>query len=496
MRSRTYNLKNVLKAKVVLLLVIVLASCGGSPDIDGKKLEPTLHQPEAIQDQVLQCISPEEASTIGSAAYIYGYPLVSMEITRRVMTNVVTPEDAKAPMGQFAHIRTYPKATFKQHKAPDTDILSSTAWLDLKFEPYILRVPKVGSRCYFLPLLNAWSEIFASITPRMNGGAACDYAITGPGWKGTLPASIQEIKSPTNTVWITGRTHCCGSAEDYKAVHVIQNFYSLMPLSVYKQNTICTLPRGIVDPAIDMIHSVHEQIQAMDIETYFNFMTSLMKNNPGGPEDQSILSDMAKIGLFSDCTFSMAGFDQATVLAFQDVPKAAQAKIVNRAAQRDKLINGWVLIPYASETEDYLQRASQMYMGIRVALPEDALFAFTTHDLNGGPLVGTNEYIIHFAKEHIPPVHSFWSLAAYNDRYQLTPNALNRYNVHSEDMLKYNLDGSFDIYVQHNSPGPNKASNWLPIPHDAFVLMFRLYRPKDEILKGLWVPPSVIIDPF
>ena len=438
----------------------------------------------------------EEAGAIGSSAYIYGYPLISMEITRRMMTNVLAPDEVKAPMGQFAHIRKYPKASFKHHKAPDTDVLSSTAWVDLGAEPYILHVPKVGSRCYLLPLVSGWSEIFASITPRMNGGSACDYALTGPGWVGALPQSVQEIESPTNTVWITGRTHCCGSAEDYKAVHVIQNLYSLMPLSAYNQKAIYTSPRGIVDPSVNMNSPVHEQIQGMDIETYFSLLTSLMKNNPGGPEDQPMLNEMAKIGLTPGSSFSLSALDHETCVALKNVPKAACEKIVARAADRSALINGWVLIPHASDKEDYLQRASQAYMGIRVALPDDALFALTTHDLNGQPLMGNNPYIIHFAKEQTPPVHSFWSLAAYNDSYQLTPNALNRYNIHSEDLLKYNFDGSLDIYVQHDSPGPNKASNWLPIPPGAFVLMFRLYRPKDEILKGTWIPPSVIIDPF
>ena len=465
------NLTFALKPKAALLLVLFLFGTSSYAEV-------------------------EEASAIGAAAYIYGYPLVSMEITRRIMTNVITADEAKAPMGQFAHVRKYPKASFKHHKAPDTDVLSSTAWVDLRAEPYILHVPKVGSRCYLLPLVSGWSEIFASITPRINGGNAFDYALTGPGWKGVLPPSVQEIPSPTHTVWITGRTHCCGSAEDYKAVHIIQNLYSLMPLSAYNQKAIYTHPKGVVDPSVNMTTSVHEQIQAMDVETYFNLLTYLMQNNPAGPEDQPILKDMAKIGLIPGNSFSLAKLDHKTSIALQNVPQAALAKIVARASDRSKLSNGWVLIPHSSDTEDYLQRASQAYMGLRLALPDDALFAFTTHDLDGHPLRGDNSYIIHIAKEQTPPVHSFWSLAAYNDRYQLTPNALNRYNIHSEDMLKYNLDGSLDIYVQHISPGPNKASNWLPVPPGAFVLMFRLYRPQEEILKGVWIPPSVIIDPF
>ncbi len=487
LRSRACKLRIVLKAKIILSLFVFVAIFGMH----------TSYAVSAVAENKKQShISPDEAATIGLAAYIYGYPIVTMEINCRMMTNVVAPDEAKAPMGQFAHIRKYPKASFKHHKAPDTDVLSSTAWVDLEVEPYILHVPKVGSRCYLLPLVSGWSEIFASITPRMNGGNACDYALTGPGWKGTLPPSVKEIKSPTNTVWITGRTYCCDSAEDYKAVHVLQNLYSLMPLSSYTQHAIYAPPKGVVDASVNMNSPVHEQIQAMDVETYFNLLTHLMQKNPAGPEDQSMLKDMAKIGLIPGTSFSLAGLDHTTSLALQNVPKAALAKIVARAADRSKLINGWVLVPHTSDTEDYLQRASQAYKGIRVALPEDALFAFATHDLNGQPLIGTNLYIIHFAKEQTPPVHSFWSLAAYNDNYQLTPNALNRYNIHSEDMLKYNLDGSLDIYVQHVSPGPNKASNWLPIPQGAFVLMFRLYRPKDEILKGTWLPPSVIIDPF
>ena len=419
-----------------------------------------------------------------------------MEITRKVMTNVDFPDEAKAPMGQFAHIRKYPKASFKHHRAPDTDILSSNAWVNLEQEPYILHVPEVGSRDYLLPLMNAWSELFASISPRMNGGHACDYALTGPEWKGSLPSNVKEIKSPTNLMWITGRTYCNGSPGDYKAVHVIQNLYSLKPLSAYLQDAIYIPPRGTIDPSIDMKNTVHEQIEKMDVETYFNLLIHLMKHNPPGPEDQPILKNMTQIGLTPGRSFSLDTLNPAAALTLQNVPQLALTKIIHRAADRSQLMNGWVVLPHASDKEDYLQRAAQAYMGIRVALPEDALFAFTTHDLEGKPLTGSQSYIIHFAKDQIPPVHTFWSLAAYNDHYQLTPNSLNRYTIHSEDLLKYNRDGSLDIYVQHASPGPNKAANWLPIPKDGFVLMFRLFRPKEEILKGAWVPPSVIIDPF
>ncbi len=154
----------------------------------------------------------QEAFDIGVEAYIYGYPLVTMEMTRRVMTNVVKPGGNHAPMGQFHNSKTYPDASFRDVTAPNADTLYSTAWLDLAKEPYVLSLPDEHGRYFMMPMLDGWTSVFQVPGTRTTGTKAQKYAITGPGWKGTLPQGVTEYQSPTNLVWILGRTYCTGKA--------------------------------------------------------------------------------------------------------------------------------------------------------------------------------------------------------------------------------------------------------------------------------------------
>jgi hypothetical protein len=161
----------------------------------------------------------KDATDIGIEAYVYGYPLVTMEVTRRVMTNAAAPHGTHAPMGQFVLMRKYPDASFKDVTAPNADTLYSTAWLDLAKEPYVLSLPDMDGRYFLMPMLSGWTDVFEVPGKRTTGTKAQAYAITGPHWKGKLPEGVKELKAPTNMVWILGRTCCTGTPEDYQACH-------------------------------------------------------------------------------------------------------------------------------------------------------------------------------------------------------------------------------------------------------------------------------------
>ena len=200
----------------------------------------------------------EEAAMLGVEAYIYGYPLVTMEMTRRVITNVATAQAMRGPMGSFINARAYPTAAFRDVTAPNADTLYSIAWLDLSKEPYILSIPDEDGRYYLLPILSGWTDVFEVPGKRTTGTKAQKYAITGPGWRGNLPDGITELKSPTSMAWILGRTYCTGTPQDYEAVHAIQDQYSVVPLSAYGKPYA---PRpGKVDPTIDMKTPVRDQV--------------------------------------------------------------------------------------------------------------------------------------------------------------------------------------------------------------------------------------------
>ncbi|MGC3968352.1 MAG: DUF1254 domain-containing protein [Pirellulales bacterium] len=177
-----------------------------------------------------QTLSDDEALQLGVDAYVYGYPLVTMEITRRVMTNVAEPQGTHAPMGRFMLMRKYPDATFKDVTAPNADTLYSTAWLDLSAEPYVLSLPDEEDRYFLMPMLSGWTDVFSVPGKRTTGTKAQTYAIVGPGFSGSLPEGVVEIKAPTNMVWILGRTYCTGTPDDYAACHAVMDKYDLRPL--------------------------------------------------------------------------------------------------------------------------------------------------------------------------------------------------------------------------------------------------------------------------
>ena len=192
-------------------------------------------------------VTEKEALETGVEAYIYGYPLVTMEMTRRVMTNVEKPEGTRAPMGKLLRARTYPNAKYRDVTAPNADTLYTTGWMDVGKEPWVLTLPDAQDRYYLMPMLDGWTDVFQVPGKRTTGTGPQKYAITGPGWKGTLPAGVTEYKSPTAIVWLLGRIYCTGTPEDYAAVHKMQDEISIVPLSSYGKPY--TPPAGKVDPA-------------------------------------------------------------------------------------------------------------------------------------------------------------------------------------------------------------------------------------------------------
>ncbi|KAB2842644.1 DUF1254 domain-containing protein [bacterium] len=435
-------------------------------------------------------LTPQEAATIATQAYIYGYPLITMEMTRRVMTNVTKPEKNHAPMGQFYNSKTYPDASFRDITAPNADTLYSTAWVDLSKEPYILSLPDVNGRYFLMPILDAWTTVFEVPGKRTTGTMAQKYAITGPGWSGQLPAGLKEYKSPTNLVWILGRTYCTGTPQDYRAVHALQAKYSLVPLSSYGKSY--TPPAGAVDPSVDMKTPVRSQVNAMDIGGYFKLMAQLMKANPPAAADAPMVAQMAKLGIVPGQKFDMDKFPKDVAKALQTVPQAAQQMIAAQMKNAGSDVNGWT---FSTKTgvygTDYLQRAFITAIGLGANRPQDAIYPTSEVDSTGKPYDGANKYVMRFEKGQTPQAEGFWSLTMYDADYFFVDNPLNRYTLSSRFPFRYNPDGSLELYIQKESPGKNKESNWLPTPQGKFVLMLRLYWPKESVLGGSWKPPAV-----
>jgi hypothetical protein len=429
---------------------------------------------------------------LATDAYVFGYPLVTMEMTRRVITNVAKVEGTRGPMGQLIKLREYPNASFRDVTAPNADTLYTMSFIDVGKEPWVLSIPDMKDRYFLFPMLDGWTTVFQVPGKRTTGTGAQTYAITGPGWTGTLPAGVKEYKSQTSIVWILGRIYCTGTPEDYAAVHALQDQCQLYPLSSYGKPY--TPPMGTVDPSIDMKTAVRTQVNAMDANAYFTLLAKLMKANPPLPVDAPELAKFAKIGLVAGQDFDTSKLNADFA---KRIPQVGFDRImlqfkVNKAVKNE---NGWIFDTQSGiYGTNYLNRALMTAIGLGANRIKDAVYPFGGKDARGDAYDGANKYVMHFPPGELPPVDGFWSLTMYDKDFFFVANPINRYSVSERQNLIPNPDGSTDLYIQKDSPGAGKEANWLPAPSGKFQLMLRMYWPKEEdpsILNDTWKVPVV-----
>jgi hypothetical protein len=423
---------------------------------------------------------------------------MTSDITERAFTNTVAPDPRtfQAPLNQFLSFPRYPPADYKGVTAPNADTLYSGAFVDVSKEPIVLSYPDMHGRYFLFPIYSQWTEVIASPGARTQGTAARTIAITGPNWQGTLPSSInQEVKVPTNTAFIIGRVYADGTPQDYAAVNADQKQFKLVPLSSYGKPY--TPPPGTIDPNAPSIRDkVRDIISAMDTQTYFNRMAMSMAINPPVlPQDAPIVAEMAKLGLVPGQPFDLSKLSPANQAAIADVGKIASAQFDEQEKSGNKVINGWLLTSGTGlYGTNYLWRATMSNYGWGANQNKDAVYPSTKTDSDGAPLNGANTYTVHFAKGETPPVDGFWSVTMYDSSYYFYPNALNKLTESMRNKPVFNSDGSLDLYFSHDKPAKAPQANWLPAPAGEFILMMRMYWPKEtppSILDGSWSPPQV-----
>ena len=444
-----------------------------------------------LASQAQSKVTAEEAHAIGVDAYLYLYPLLTMDITRKQFTNIEPGKEfGKGPMNMFVSVPQYPPADFKGVVRSNFDTLYSIAWLDLTEEPLVIAAPDTAGRFYLLPMLDMWTDVFASPGWRTTGTQAGQFLVTPPGWTGTVPAGLNHLPAPTPFVWVIGRTKTDGAA-DYAAVHKIQAGYTVTPLSRLGKSAE---PVSVnIDPAVDMKTPPKIQVDSMSAADYFAYAAELLKVHPAHISDQPILAQMKRIGIEPGKSFDMDALDPEIQAALQPVPKDAQALMTWKVPTLARVVNGWSMNTDTMGVYGnyYLKRAIVAQIGLGANLPEDAIYPLNIGDVEGKPLDGSNKYVLHFEKGETPPVNAFWSITLYDPEGFQVGNALNRFAVSSWMPFKTNADGSLDIYFQHENPGKDLEANWLPAPKGGFNLTMRLYGPKPEVLNGKWNPPPV-----
>ena len=436
-------------------------------------------------------ITEEEAHAIGVDAYIYLYSLVTMDITRRQFTNIEPGKEfGKGPMNTFVSVPQYPPADFKGVVRPNFDTLYSIVWLDLTKEPLVISAPNTDGRYYLLPMLDMWTDVFASPGWRTTGTQAGNFLVTPPGWSGTVPAGMTRISAPTPYVWVIGRTKTDGPP-DYPAVHKIQAGYKATLLSDWGKTPPTIQVK--IDPSVDMKTPPKIQVDTMSAGKYFAYAAELLKLHPPHITDEPIVAQMKRIGIEPGKSFDITKVAPAVKKGLEGAPEAGQKLMEWKVPTLARVANHWSMNTDTMGVYGnyYLKRAIVSLLGLGANLPEDAIYPLNLGDSAGRPLDGTNNYTIHFEKDATPPVHAFWSITLYNSQGFQVGNSLNRFAVSSWMPFKYNPNGSLDLYLQNQSPGKDKEANWLPAPKGPFNLTMRLYSPKSEALTGRWNPPPL-----
>jgi hypothetical protein len=446
-------------------------------------------------------LTEQEAHTIGVDAYLYFYPMVSFDLTRKQSTNIEAGKEiGKGPMNTFSNFPAYPPADYRVVVRMNFDTLYSWAWLDLTKEPIVFSVPDTNGRYYLMPILDAWTDVFASPGWRTTGTGAGTFLLTPPGWRADLrdrfvdefqlPKNTQRIETPTPFVMIVGRTKTDGP-HDYDAVHKIQAGYKVTPLSEWGKP-----PNPVevkIDSSVDMKTPVKLQVDRMPAAKFFAYAAELLKVNPPHLTNEPMIVQLKKIGIEPGKSFDMDKIDPVIGKALVNAPEDARQLMAWKYPKLARVANGWAMNTDTIGVYGnyYLKRAIVAQVGIGANVPEDAIYPMNLFDEDGKPLDGANKYTLHFDKGDTPPANAFWSVTLYDSEGYQVPNALNRFAVSSWMPFNYNADGSLDLYFQNESPGADRDANWLPAPKGPFNLTMRLYAPKSEAITGKWNPPPV-----
>jgi len=434
----------------------------------------------------------EEVSYVyGMEAYVFGFPLVIMDVTRAVTTAASESGQYSAPINQFARMRTYVDPDFKNVVRISRNSLWSFAFLDLEKEPFVYSQPNTRGRYIVMQVLNMWTDDFASVGSRTTGTGPGNFLIAGPKWNGKTPPDVRETyRSSTRFAWLLVQI-AAASPADFAEIHTLQDQLEITPLSAWGEPY--TPPATVaIDPNVDLTVTPYDTVRLMTAETFFKRLAMLLPDNPPYPADAPMIEKLKKIGVESGKEFDAKKIDPGIMRGLNRAPAEVWLKL-QAGPYGMSGVNGWVnplnLGRYAI---DYQTRALVAWLGLGALTSDDAVYPSAFVDGDGRVLDGAARYVLHFDKDNMPPTNSgVWSISPYRENFYVR-NSIERYGILSSMPLKYNADGSLDIYIQAASPGADKEANWLPCPPSLpFNLTIRAYQPKKPLLDGSYKIPPV-----
>jgi len=438
-----------------------------------------------------------EAKAIAEEGFIYGLPIV---MNYAVMYEYSVDKNSGQYKTPFNQIKNEPRVyTYKDTAiiTPNSDTPYSLAWMDLRAEPIVLSVRAIEkTRYYSVMLCDGNTFNYGYIGSRATGNDAGDYLVLGPNWQGTTPPGIKKVFHSTTQLSVAAYRTQLFNPEDMPNVERVQAGYKVQPLSAYLKQ-----PAPPPAPAIGFPKSDPELVKA----DFFEYLDFALQFAPAGPEERVIREKLARIGVGPGKTFNFKDLPITHKLEIGLGMKDGEEKVDKYLAAGFKEVNGWKIGSMFGDriffSGDWLKRAAAAKGGIYGNDAAEATYPYTKALANGEALDGSkHSYTLTFAAGQYPPVEAFWSVTMYDGKTQLLiENPINRYLLNSPmlpGMMK-NPDGSLTLYIQKDSPGADKESNWLPAPNDLIYLVMRLYWPKAEppsILppgEGTWQPPAI-----
>lgn len=440
----------------------------------------------------MQISNSSEARSIAKEAYIYGFPMVdNYRVQYAYFVDSHNPE-YKAPWNQLRNIPRVYTPEDKAIQTPNSDTPYSMIGLDLRTEPMVLTVPAIEKNRYFsIQLIDSYTFNFDYIGSRATGNDGGSFLIAGPNWQGETPVGVKKvIRSETEFVLAAYRTQLF-NPDDLDNVKKIQAGYQAQPLSAFLGQSA---PEAA--PIINFMQPLTPATQKTSLE-FFNILNFVLQFCPTHPSEQELMARFAKIdigaGLTLDVNTLSPEMKDAIAQGMADAWEAF-SELKKQQIDTGKVVAGDLFGTREYLKNNYLYRMAAAVIGIYGNSKQEAIYPLYSVDADGQLLDGANRYTLHFAADRLPPVHAFWSLTMYKlPESLLVANPLNRYLLNSPMLpqFKRDADGGITFYIQHESPGTDVETNWLPAPEGAFFCAMRLYWPKPEALEGKWRPPSI-----
>ncbi|VVQ29760.1 hypothetical protein PS943_01489 [Pseudomonas fluorescens] len=443
-------------------------------------------------------ITPAETKAIAEEGYIYGLPIVMNYAT---MYDYAVDKNSGQYKAPFNHIHSMHNVFSYKDTAivsPNSDTPYSLMFMDLRSEPIVLSVPTVEKpRYYSVQLIDNNTNNFGYIGSRTTGSEAGDYMLVGPDWKGVPPPGIKKVfRSSTQLLFVIFRTQLFNPA-DMPNVEKIQSGYAAQPLSAYLKQ-----PAPPAAPAINFPKFDKDLVKT----DFFKYLGFALQFAPATPDEVAIRAKLARMGIGAGKDFNFQDLSTEQKAAVVEGMQAGHTKVQNAVNHLGTQVKGWNIVSSGGDAAfyggDWLKRAAIAQAGIYANDAEEATYPMAKILSDGKPLDGSkHNYTITFPAGQLPPVNAFWSVTMYDGKSQLLiKNPINRYLINSPMLpgMKKNADGSLTLYIQKDSPGADKESNWLPAPNDLIYMVMRLYWPKTEnpsVLppgKGTWSPPEIV----